>query len=85
MTSQIKIVVDDDLANRFKAAVLSKCGKLAISREGARALELYLAHEGQQAPPKGAPDPLLQSLGMATSKGRGRPDAKRDKKALYGL
>lgn len=82
--AQIKFVVDDDLADRFKRAVLRKRGKLALSDEGAKALRLYL-EQGTSAPaPVGQADPLLGAIGAATSKAGGRPNALKDKQALYG-
>lgn len=79
--AQLKFVVDDALAERFKRAVLRKRGKLALSDEGAHALRLYL----DQTPtaPEGR-DSLLDSIGAATSKASARPSALKDKQALYG-
>lgn len=77
--AQIKFVVDDGLAARFKRAVLQKHGKLAISAEGARALQLYLDQDDTRL---AGPDPLLDAIGSATSKA-GRPNALKDKQHLY--
>lgn len=82
MPTQIKFVVDDALAERFKRAVLAKRGKLELSREGEEALRLYL-REQERAPRRPARDPLLDAIGMVRSKGRVRPDALQDKKSLY--
>jgi hypothetical protein len=81
--AQIKFVVEDDLADRFKRAVLRRRGKLALSDEGAKALRLYLA---QPPAPDSTPeaDPLLEAIGSATSKAGPRPSALKDKHALYG-
>lgn len=79
--AQIKFVVDDDLAERFKRAVLRKRGKLALSAEGAKAIQLYLEQASAGSAP--GPDPLLAAIGAATSKGA-RPNALHDKHALYG-
>ncbi len=81
--AQLKFVVDDDLADRFKRAVLRKHGKMALSEEGAKAIRLYL--EGPAAKEMGEQaDPLLAAIGAATSKAGPRPNALKDKHALYG-
>lgn len=83
--AQIKFVVEDDLAERFKRAVLKKRGKLALSDEGAKALQLYLDQSpSNQTAAKTGPDPLLGAIGAATSKGASKPSALQDKHALYG-
>jgi hypothetical protein len=82
--AQIKFVVPDDLAERFKRAVLRKHGKLALSAEGAKAMQMYLEQDRPPASSKPRPDPLLSAIGLATSKGRARPSALRDKDRLYG-
>ena len=83
--AQIKFVVEDDLAERFKRAVLKKHGKLALSAEGAKALQLYLDQAGpSQRATEDQPDPLLGAIGAATSKGNTRPNALQDKQRLYG-
>lgn len=82
--AQIKFVVEDGLAERFKRAVLKKHGKLALSAEGAKAIQLYL-EQGSPAEAAGSrADPLLGAIGAATSKSRARPNALRDKRTLYG-
>jgi len=40
--AQLKFIVSDDLAKKFRQAVLAKRGKLEVSREGEEALKLYL-------------------------------------------
>lgn len=80
---QLKFVVDDALAERFKRAVLAKHGKLELSREGAVAIRMYLDAQ-PRGPARPRRDPLLDAIGMASSAARGaRPDALREKKALY--
>jgi hypothetical protein len=78
MATQLKFVLDDDLAERFKRAVLAKHGKLELSKEGAEAIRLYL----RERPAKARPGSLLDLIGSASSK-KGRPHAARDKRALY--
>ncbi|MFA5942929.1 MAG: hypothetical protein WC876_00490 [Candidatus Thermoplasmatota archaeon] len=81
--AQIKFVVADDLAERFKRAVLKKHGKLSLSAEGAKALQLYLDQPSSVSAKDAGPDPLLGAIGAATSKGT-RPNALQDKHGLYG-
>lgn len=82
--AQLKFVVADDLADRFKRAVLNKRGKLALSDEGAKAIQLYLDQASSAQVGASGPDPLLGAIGVATSNGRTRPSALDDKHALYG-
>lgn len=80
MRTQIKFVVDAGLAEQFKQAVLRRRGKLDLSREGARALHLYL-REQTAARPSSKPDPILAVIGIAASK---RPvNALVDERRLY--
>lgn len=83
MTTQIKFTVEDELAERFKRAVLKRRGKMALSDEGAKAIELYLGQTPAASGRVEAPDPLLGAIGAATSKGGPKPNALRDKRALY--
>lgn len=80
MKSQIKFVVDSDLADRFKQAVLRRRGKLDLSREGAKALQLYLRDQ-TAARATSKPDPILAVIGIASSKGR--VNALTDERRLY--
>ncbi len=82
MQTQLKFTIDSALATQFKQAVLKRTGKLDLSREGAEALRLYLA---QAAPNVTDPaeDPILKVIGIATSRGRVRPNALQDKRRLY--
>lgn len=82
--AQIKFVVADDLAERFKRAVVKKRGKMALSEEGAKAIRLYLEQTPEPKAASKTADPLLGAIGAATSKGGPRPNALKDKRALYG-
>jgi hypothetical protein len=81
MSTQIKITVDDELAERFKRAVIEKHGKLELSKEGAEALRLYLLE--YHRPRRGRRDPLLDAIGMFKGRKGEKYDALKDKKALY--
>ncbi len=83
MTTQIKFVIEDELAERFKRTVLKRRGKMALSDEGAKAIQLYLEQSPTQPTNATAPDPLLSAIGAATSKGGPRPNSLKDKRALY--
>lgn len=80
MARQLKFVVDDALAERFKRAVLARRGKLELSREGAEALRLYL-REAARPRRRNLHDPLLDAVGIGAS--RARRSALADKKRLY--
>jgi hypothetical protein len=80
--AQIKFVVEDELAEQFKRAVLKRRGKLALSDEGAKAIQLYLDSTPAE-PAAPAEDPLLKAIGIATSKGGPRPNALASKRSLY--
>lgn len=79
--TQIKFTVDSSLAKRFKQAVLRRRGKLDLSREGAEALRLYLEREATPRNPE--EDPILKVIGIASSRGKVRPNALLDKRRLY--
>ena len=83
MKIQVKMLIDKTLAERFKQAVLARHGKLNLSREGEEAIRLYLQAR-PQAPSASRRDPLLTIIGIGASKTKPRPDALRDKRALYG-
>lgn len=82
MMTQVKFTVDSALANRFKEAVVRRRGKLDLSREGAEALRLYLGHVAAETREPGK-EPVLKVLGIATSRGKARPNALADKRRLY--
>ena len=88
--AQVKLVVDDDLARRFKQTVLAKRGKMETSREGEEALKLYLEKNKDFTPTKRSKktkkrgdqgiDPILHFIGAVKSKGK--PNALEDVKTL---
>jgi hypothetical protein len=82
MLTQIKFTVDSALANRFKEVVVRRRGKLDLSREGAEALRLYLERVNTEMR-EPAKEPVLKVLGIATSRGKARPNALADKRRLY--
>ena len=82
MPTQLKFTIDSSLATQFKQAVLKRTGKLDLSREGAEALRLYLSHVASPAP-NPDDDPILKVIGIATSRGKVRPNALQDKHRLY--
>lgn len=82
MLTQLKFTIDSALATQFKQAVLKRTGKLDLSREGAEALRLYLAHANQPVRDP-AEDPILKVIGIATSRGKVKPNALEDKRRLY--
>lgn len=81
MKRQVKFVVDAAVADAFKAAVVARRGKLALSEEGEKALRLYLA-KGAGARRGARRDPLLAAIGMVRSERKA--NALADKRALYG-
>ncbi len=66
---QLKIIADDEIAEKFKRIVLAKHGKLELSVEGEEALKLYiqkyeyLLHDFR--PPE--EDPLSKIVGIGRS------------------
>ena len=83
--AQIKFNVDDELAKKFRQAVLSKNGKLQVSHEGEEALKLYLKMNNYQRAAKRSRgskdrDPIFNVIGVIRS--RGRPDALKELKKL---
>lgn len=83
MATQIKFTVPEELAERFKRAVLEKHGKLELSKEGAVALRGYLRDTKACRGKKSKRDPILDVIGLFASSGRKRYNALVDKKALY--
>ena len=83
MKTQIKFVVDQRLAERFKEEVLRRRGKMELSREAEEALRLYIRKREtsrQGGPP--AKDSILEVIGIAKSTG-GRVNALEDERRLY--
>lgn len=83
MKTQLKFVVDKNLADRFKQEVLKRRGKLDLSKEGEEALRLYLKTKGPVTGAESQEDPILKVIGIATSRGNVRPNALDDKRRLY--
>ena len=69
---QLKLIVDEELAKKFKQAVLAKRGKVEVSREGAEALKLYLEKNKQllETPRPHRTDPIVQIIGAVKTTGR---------------
>lgn len=82
MKAQIKFVVEKEIADRFKRAVVARRGKLDLSREGENAMRLYLRELEKPVEPR-AVDSLLGIIGIASSRGTRRPNALSEKRALY--
>jgi len=66
--AQIKFLVNDELAKRFKQTVLAKRGKMESSREGEEALKLYLEKNEDFVPSEitkrsRKTDPIIQIIG----------------------
>ncbi|MDG6939052.1 MAG: hypothetical protein JRN39_01440 [Nitrososphaerota archaeon] len=76
--TQLKFVVDDDLARRFKQLVVARRGKLELTPEGEAALLLYIREYGSKAKSRPQTEPLIRALGAVKSKGK--PNALRDLK-----
>lgn len=70
--AQIKIVANDETAEKFKRIVLAKHGKLELSAEGEEALKLYIKKYerllGGMVPPE--EDPLRKICGIGRSSKR---------------
>lgn len=82
MKRQVKFVVDAAVADAFKAAVVARRGKLALSEEGEAALRLYLRERERARSVRPRKDPLLATIGMVRSERKA--NALADKRALYG-
>ena len=67
--TQLKFVVDDELAKEFKQLVLAKRGKLELSSEGEAALKLYIEkHKGADSRKASRrADPLTRVVGAIES------------------
>lgn len=76
MSTQLKLTVSDELANRFKQVVVHKHGKLEVSVEGEEALRMYIDHHKlmMKEPKK---DALSKLVGACSSGGNALEDLKK--------